>query len=57
MKKEYENPKAEKMEFDYSEAVVASGCSGGITVDYIDGYTDCGDTPVKKYNGYGNNEN
>ncbi len=25
MKKEYEAPKAEKMEFNYSEAVVASG--------------------------------
>ena len=30
MKKEYESPKAEKMEFNYSEAVVASGsgCEG-----------------------------
>jgi hypothetical protein len=26
MKKEYEAPKAEKVEFNYSEAVVASGC-------------------------------
>ena len=29
MKKEYECPKAEKMEFDYTEAVVASACKGG----------------------------
>ncbi|MBR3428751.1 MAG: hypothetical protein IKG87_01505 [Clostridia bacterium] len=26
MKKEYEAPKAEKVEFNYSEVVVASGC-------------------------------
>ncbi len=26
MKKNYEAPKAEKMEFNYSETVVASGC-------------------------------
>ena len=30
MKKEYEAPRAEKMNFNYTEAVVAStGCSGG----------------------------
>ena len=30
MKKDYESPKAEKMEFDYSEVVVASGqCKTG----------------------------
>ena len=29
MKKEYETPTAEKMEFDYSEIVVASGCING----------------------------
>ena len=56
MKKTYEAPKAEKMEFDYSEAVVASGCNGGVTIDYVNGYTNCGETPVKTYNGYGNNE-
>ncbi len=28
MKKNYESPKAEKMEFDYAEAVVASGPAG-----------------------------
>ena len=30
MKRKYVTPKAEKMEFDYSEVVVASGCYGGI---------------------------
>ena len=31
MKKVYESPKAEKLEFDYTEAVTASGgCKGGI---------------------------
>ncbi len=29
MKKEYESPKAEKMEFNYSETVVASGTGCG----------------------------
>ena len=33
MKKEYESPKAEKMEFNYSETVVASnGCGNQHTV-------------------------
>lgn len=32
MKKEYEAPKAEKVEFNYSEAVVASGCGNFHTV-------------------------
>ena len=31
MKKKYEAPKAEKLEFDYSDTVVASGGQGGIT--------------------------
>ena len=29
MKKQYEEPKAEKIEFDYSESVVASGAHNG----------------------------
>ena len=29
MKKEYEAPRAEKMNFNYTEAVVASSCKGG----------------------------
>ena len=39
MKKAYEAPKAEKMEFDYRESVTASGpCSGGIYRMFVDGY-------------------
>lgn len=30
MRKEYEAPKAEKVEFDYKEIVVASVCESGI---------------------------
>ena len=36
MKKDYEAPKAEKMEFNYSEMVVASSCNSGITKYYTD---------------------
>lgn len=32
MKKEYEKPKAEKVEFNYSETVVASRCRHGHTI-------------------------
>lgn len=37
MKKEYESPKAEKMEFNYSETVVASGtgCNFFITLTEV----------------------
>ena len=42
MKKEYESPKAEKLEFDYSEAVVASGCINGRYVSHQGGSgTEC----------------
>lgn len=53
MKKNYEAPKAEKMEFDYSEAVVASGCSGGVTKDYINVPVGCDETETKIYNQFG----
>lgn len=56
MKKEYENPKAEKMEFDYSEVVVASRCGGGVTIDYVNEAYGCDTTPVKTYNPYIANE-
>ena len=38
MKKEYEFPKAEKVEFNYSEVVVASGviCKSGYTTKHED---------------------
>ena len=47
MKKGYEVPKAEKTEFDYSEAVVASSCSGGVTIRYINQEYGCDDTPIE----------
>ncbi len=31
MKKEYETPKAERMDFDYKETVVASNTNSGLT--------------------------
>ena len=47
MKKEYESPKAEKMEFNYSETVTAS--SGHKYQLYVDGHTGCRDTPTDKW--------
>lgn len=40
MKKEYETPRADKMEFDYSETVTASGF-GDSYQEYIHFYTGC----------------
>ena len=37
MKKNYESPKAEKMEFNYSETVVASGTKCRNETHYTDG--------------------
>ena len=57
MKKEYEAPKAEKLEFDYSDAVTASGtqCSGGIYQMYTHGYTNCHEQSTQVWVGaYGN---
>ena len=42
MKKAYEIPKAEKVEFDYSETVTAS--SGHAYLLYTDKYTGCHET-------------
>ncbi len=48
MRREYEVPKAEKAEFDYTEAVVAStGCTGGVTIRYINVPYGCDTTPVE----------
>ena len=48
MRKEYQVPKAEKMEFSYSETVVASGtivCGSGYAKVYTDtGVPNCGTT-------------
>ena len=48
MKKEYEAPKAEKLEFDYSETVVASGC-GGSYRKHVDKYEGCRETPTDEW--------
>jgi len=45
MKKTYEAPKAEKMEFDYSDAVVAASNSCTWQIPMGDGYQDCVEHP------------
>ena len=47
MKKNYEAPKVEKIQFDYAENVVAS--NGKKYRKYIDGYEDCNDTPTDEW--------
>ena len=55
MKKAYEGPRAEKTEFDYSEVVVASGCSGGVTIKYINNGYGCDTTPIEVIDPYSSN--
>ncbi len=43
MKKAYEAPKAEKLEFNYSETVTAS--SGHKYLMYVDNYSGCNKSP------------
>ncbi len=50
MKKDYEAPKAEKLEFNYSEVVTASGC-GGIYQEYKDDGEGCNKTPTGNWTG------
>jgi hypothetical protein len=45
MKKAYEAPKAEKMEFDYSDAVVAASSSCEWEIKMGDTYDGCIDRP------------
>ena len=47
MKKEYETPRVEKMEFDYSETVVAS--QGHAYRLYTNGFFGCHETPTDDY--------
>lgn len=52
MKKEYNAPKVEKIEFEYSETVVASGNGcGGMYELYVDGYDNCNTTPTGQWVG------
>ncbi len=45
MKKVYEAPKAEKMEFDYSDAVVAASNACRWEIPMGDGYKGCIEKP------------
>ena len=58
MKKEYKSPKAEKLEFDYTETVTASNgkkCSGGIYRMFVEKYSNCKEKETEVWvNPYGN---
>lgn len=45
MKKEYEVPKAEKLEFDYSEGITASNGCGGIYQKFTEATSGCNTKP------------
>ena len=49
MKKEYDAPKAEKMEFNYSDAVVASGTSCDWFITHTQGDQGCLKVEVKEW--------
>ena len=49
MKQDYGTPKAEKMEFDYSETITASGASGHAYQKYIDAAYGCQTTPTGEW--------
>ncbi len=58
MKKRYEVPKAERVEFDYKDVVVASGgkCGSGYTVDYSqEEPSGCNSVASEPYNNYSQN--
>ena len=46
MKKQYEEPKVERLNFNYEEQVTASNNSGGIYQRYTDQYYGCHETPT-----------
>ena len=46
MKKTYEAPKAEKLEFDYTDTILAS-C--GTMRKYVDGYSGCHATETNEW--------
>ena len=47
MKQAYETPKAEMMEFDYSETITAS--MGNSYQEYVNTYTGCKETPTGEW--------
>ena len=58
MKKQYEAPKAEKLDFDYTQSVTAASgtCSGGIYRMFVEKYENCREKETDVWvNPYGNN--
>ena len=49
MKKEYDAPKAEKLEFNYSETVVASGTACDWFITHTQVLEGCTDVAVKSW--------
>ncbi len=49
MKKAYGTPKAEKMAFNYSEAVVASGTGCDYFITHTRGYDGCEEAEVTRW--------
>lgn len=49
MKKEYVTPRADKMEFDYSDNVTASGTSGWTLREYVQGYKGCNEVETDNW--------
>ena len=49
MKRTYVTPRAEKMEFNYSDNVVASGGQGFTLREYIHGYKGCNETETDNW--------
>ena len=48
MKKAYVTPRADKMEFNYTDNVVASG-QGFTLREYVQGYTGCRETATNNW--------
>lgn len=53
MKKQYEAPKADKMEFNYAETVVASNAHCDWFYTKTQGEEGCFDVQLKQWNEYG----
>ena len=49
MKKEYVAPRADKMEFNYTDNVTASGGNGWTLREYIHNYTGCRETETNNW--------
>ena len=49
MKRKYMTPLAEKLEFNYSDRVMASSKCGGIYREFTDNYFGCHTTPTDNW--------